>query len=206
MTDVAYIAVDRLIWGDGHIEPGQPVPVEEGRNYAGLLRLGKIARTQAMSDDQMAATLIDLTAERDTLKARVAELEADEEVPPVEIPEGVVPGETPGWPLVVLPFTDEQRELLVGAGISGTFTADELAAKLAELRADVAGDADGDAGSQAAEDGDEADAATGNQPGDGLPSGVRALGGGWFELPDETRVRGRKALNEALAKAKEEAA
>lgn len=38
-----YVACERLRWGDGWIEPGQPVPMgEPGRNYAQLRRLGRI--------------------------------------------------------------------------------------------------------------------------------------------------------------------
>lgn len=36
--------------------------------------------------------------------------------------------------------------------------------------------------------------------GDALPEGVIAEGGGWFLLPDGSKVRGRKAVDAALAK------
>lgn len=199
-----YVAVTRLRWGEGYIEAGDPVPVEEGRNYASLLRLGRIARAKVpgeMTDDEVRADLVKVTAERDALTQRVAELEADEEeIPPVEIPDGVVPGETPGWPLVVLPFTDEQRELLVGAGVSGTFTAHDLRAELDRLReaAAATGDAAGDGDQPPAIEG-----TSGSEGADGegaLPEGVTETSPGWFQLADGTKVHGRKALDEALAK------
>jgi hypothetical protein len=200
MEPVSYVAVDRLAWGDGYIEAGQPVPDEEGRNYDGLLRLGKIARAPvALTDEQAAARIAEITAERDALKAKVAGLEQGEadEVPPVEVPDGVVPGETPGWPLVVLPFTDEQRELMAGAGVSGTFTTDALRAKLDELRAQADG-ADTPDGDDTKRSDASADARAGE---DTLPDGVRDVGHGWFELPDGSKVR-RKDIPARLPEAK----
>jgi len=45
---MAYVAVHRLKWGDGWIEPGEAVPEgERGRNYSHLLRLGMIERVDA---------------------------------------------------------------------------------------------------------------------------------------------------------------
>jgi hypothetical protein len=38
-----YVAVGRLRWGDGWLEPGDRVPLEPGRNYGSLLRHGLIA-------------------------------------------------------------------------------------------------------------------------------------------------------------------
>lgn len=39
-----YIAVKRLRWGTGWIEPGEEVPADQRRNYIGMLRLGQISR------------------------------------------------------------------------------------------------------------------------------------------------------------------
>lgn len=45
--DMSYVAVHRLKWGDGWIEPGEAVPEgEPGRNYAHLLRLGMIQQAE----------------------------------------------------------------------------------------------------------------------------------------------------------------
>lgn len=63
---MGWIALRRLRFGDGHIEPGEPVPHEPGRDYDGMLRVGEIADAGAVDA---------LRAERDALKARVAELE-----------------------------------------------------------------------------------------------------------------------------------
>jgi hypothetical protein len=40
----SFIAIDRLRWEGGWIEPGQPVPTGDGRNYREMLQLGQIAR------------------------------------------------------------------------------------------------------------------------------------------------------------------
>lgn len=37
-----YVAQVRLKWGDGFIEPGEPVPADSGRNYQLLLAQGEI--------------------------------------------------------------------------------------------------------------------------------------------------------------------
>lgn len=49
---MGYMATVPLRFGDGHIMPGEPVPVEQGRNYASLLRRGAIA---VVSDDVQAS-------------------------------------------------------------------------------------------------------------------------------------------------------
>lgn len=160
-----------------------------------MIQLGQIRvvdDTAGLSDEAVLAELNTVKAERDQLKARVAELEADEgeESPPVEIPDGVVPGETPGWPLVVLSLTDEQRDLLAEAGVSGTLTVDELSAKFAELRDDDKDPAD-DSGGQSEADGDD------------LPDGVVETSPGWFQVPGSDRSVRRKDIAAALAEAKE---
>lgn len=84
MADL-YVAVAPLTWGDGDIQPGEPVPAGEvGRDYDGLLRHGLIAKVgshDASSDDaeyvaELETEIESLTAERDALATRVAELEA----------------------------------------------------------------------------------------------------------------------------------
>lgn len=42
-SETTYVACKRLRWGDGYIEPGERVPVEDGRNYELLVRLEHIA-------------------------------------------------------------------------------------------------------------------------------------------------------------------
>lgn len=47
---MAFVATTRLRWGNGWIEPGEPVPEgENGRDYLMLLRLGLIQRPYAVS-------------------------------------------------------------------------------------------------------------------------------------------------------------
>jgi hypothetical protein len=41
-ADTPYVAQTRLKFGDGFIQPGEPVPVVPGRNYAQMLALGEI--------------------------------------------------------------------------------------------------------------------------------------------------------------------
>jgi hypothetical protein len=110
---------------------------------------------------------------------------AEEPDDEIEIPDGVTPGETPGWPLglFVVPLTDEQRAELADAGISGTHTEEDLTALLGALTP--------------AAEGETPD--TPPADGDALPEGVTDLGGGWYQLADgETKVHGRAKLAEAL--------
>lgn len=178
---MGYVALKPLRWGDETIEPGSPVPAgEPGRAYDSMLRLGEIADV-----GEPGAESEELT----TLRARVAELEATEDT--VEVPEGVVPGETPGWPLLVFvaPLTEEQRAALAEAGVSGTHTPEELVDWLAEA-------GDGKHGDGEPVEGDQSPTA------DALPEGVTDLGGGWYQLADGTKAHGRKALDRALNAAK----
>lgn len=46
---MAYIALKNLRFGDGWLAPGDPVPVEPGRNYAGMVRTGLIADAPQVS-------------------------------------------------------------------------------------------------------------------------------------------------------------
>lgn len=109
---MGYVATRRLRFGDGWIEPGEPVPVEEGRNYASLLAHGHIVEAKAtenMSDEELVAEVQRLTAENETLKATPQD--------DVEVPDEVTPGVTPGWPIDAttgepLSLTDEQRSAL----------------------------------------------------------------------------------------------
>jgi hypothetical protein len=50
---MGYVALERLRWGDGWIEPGQPVPADEpGRNYDNAVYLGQIARVPSDDDPE----------------------------------------------------------------------------------------------------------------------------------------------------------
>lgn len=119
-----YVALKNLKWGDGMIAPGEPVPDEEGRSYASLLRTGHIAKVPdaaEMSDAQLAEAYENAAGERDAALKRLADLEG---ATPVDVPDGVTPGETPGWPIDAvtggaLALTDEQRSGLEADGISG---------------------------------------------------------------------------------------
>ncbi len=188
---MAYVATQSLQWGDDTIPAGALVPDDEpGRDYGLMVHLGQIREvddTAGLSDDVVRAELKKVTAERDALQAQLDAAEEDGE--PVVVPDGVVPGETPGWPLVVLPLTDVQRELLAEAEISGTVTLDELRAAidtLVEAKAEEsAGEGDGDQG-----DGDE------------LPEGVVETSPGWFQVPGSDRSVRRRDIAAALAEAK----
>ncbi len=46
---MGYIACEPLKFGDRTILPGEPVPVERGRNYRGMLQRGEI---QVRADEQ----------------------------------------------------------------------------------------------------------------------------------------------------------
>jgi pyruvate/2-oxoglutarate dehydrogenase complex dihydrolipoamide acyltransferase (E2) component len=121
-----YVALKHLKWGDTMIAPGESVPDEEGRNYASLLRTKRIAKvpdSAEMGDAELAEAYEKVTGERDVALARVTEFEAGD-AGPVETPEGVTPGETPGWPIDAvtggpLALTDEQRDGLAADEISG---------------------------------------------------------------------------------------
>jgi hypothetical protein len=128
---MSWLAVERLKWGDGHVEPGEVVPDEPGRDYSGLERHGLIVQVAEGSQGDDGAVLAEVKAALTVAVARAESAEAalaragDDEV---EVPDGVVPGETPGWPLgvFVVPLTDEQRAELAEAGISGTLTHEDL--------------------------------------------------------------------------------
>jgi pyruvate/2-oxoglutarate dehydrogenase complex dihydrolipoamide acyltransferase (E2) component len=131
-----YVALKHLKWGDEMIAPGDTVPEEEGRNYASLLRSGRIAEvkeTEQMTDEELRAVHEKVLAERDELAARVEELKAQLQPTEVDVPEGVVPGETPGWPVDAesggpLALSDEQRATLADKGITGTVAAEDVQA------------------------------------------------------------------------------
>lgn len=209
---MGYVATQPLPWGEDTIPAGASVPADEpGRDYAALLYLGQIREVDdivGLSDDAVRAELKKVTAERDELKGRVDQLEADDEIPTVEVPDGVVPGETPGWPLVVFPLPDDVRALLAEADVSGAVTIDELRETvdlLREAAADGGGGEEGvDGAGQGGGEGDgqqPAPAQTAeNDAADVLPDGVTKARGGWYLLPDGSKVRGREALDEALAK------
>lgn len=70
---MGWIAIERLKWGDGYLEPGDAVPDgEDGRDYAGLERLHQIARSNGPGEGVDAA----LDQARQDLAA--AEKERDE--------------------------------------------------------------------------------------------------------------------------------
>lgn len=52
---MGYIANIPLRFGDGIIEPGEEVPVERGRSYASMLRLGQITIVRDREPDTDAA-------------------------------------------------------------------------------------------------------------------------------------------------------
>ena len=60
-----FIAILPIRFGDKWLQPGDPVPMERGRNYGSMVRLGQIAEVRD------GALLLDrnyrLTARRDTL-------------------------------------------------------------------------------------------------------------------------------------------
>jgi hypothetical protein len=39
-----YVALQHLKWGDGYLEPGDPVPIEAGRHYGHMVRNGQISQ------------------------------------------------------------------------------------------------------------------------------------------------------------------
>lgn len=198
---MAYVARVHLTWGEGTIAPGEPVPEEEGRDYASLVRAGRIAEVHApeeMSDEQLAAEVKRLTE-------RVEELTA-----PPEVPEDVTSGETPGWPVdesgEPYKLPDEVRQLI--AHLEGEVDRLEDVVASTESEEGSPGEAEGDSTTKA-----EAEkAASGGEEGSkeasdgdpGLPEGVKALGGGFYVLPDGSKVRGRKAVEKALASTTEE--
>lgn len=59
-----YEALAELRFGDEYISPGQPVPEEEGRDYAALLRLGLIREVPAAPGGQGAALEVTLGQEK----------------------------------------------------------------------------------------------------------------------------------------------
>lgn len=120
---MAFVALKRLKWGDRFIEIGEPVPEDEpGRNYNGLLLSHSIAGADGPDGaDQFAEAIARANADRDAALKRVADLEGTS---PIHVPDGITPGETPGWPIDavtggVLALTDEQRQSLEADGISG---------------------------------------------------------------------------------------
>lgn len=66
------VAIERLRWGDGYIEPGEPVPEgEAGRDYNALVRLHQAAEVVEHPD------LSALEAERDEAVTRAEKAEAE---------------------------------------------------------------------------------------------------------------------------------
>lgn len=120
---------------------------------------------RAMDDEQLVATFLDTFAEvfergEDRLEEAITEEQAERmaelyskvgeedsgEDGEVEVPDGVVPGETPGWPIVngvVVDLPDEVREQLAAVDLTGEAAepfegyaaagADDVIAKVAEL-------------------------------------------------------------------------
>lgn len=79
-----YVAARTLVWGDGNIAPGEPVPAgEPGRNYGLLERMGDII---AVEDDLCDDAESDLGADSE---------ESDDDDEYVEIPDE---WEQLGWP------------------------------------------------------------------------------------------------------------
>lgn len=124
---MGYVALKRLKWGDRFIEPGEAVPDgDEGRSYQSLVfhgQIGPLKDPDEMSDAELTAEVERLTMERDEACERIEELEAGDSTE-VEVPDGVTPGETPGWPIDIttgdpVDLTDDQRTALAEKGISG---------------------------------------------------------------------------------------
>lgn len=84
----------------------------------------------------------------------------------------------PDGPHLIVTLSDEQQVKLSELGVEGTVSFDDLDAALTLADED--------------EDGASGDDAP-------LPEGVKETGAGWFELPDGTKVRGREAVDAALA-------
>ncbi len=57
-----FVALVRLPWGDGFVEPGEPVPYEAGRNYTGLLKRRQIAEAAVSAAAADPAPLTPATA------------------------------------------------------------------------------------------------------------------------------------------------
>lgn len=119
-----YVALKHLKWGDTMIAPGESVPDEEGRSYASLLRTKRIAKvpdSAEMGDAELAEAYEKVEGERDAGLKRLADLEDET---PVEVPDDVTVGETPGWPInavtgTALDLTEEQRTALAADEMSG---------------------------------------------------------------------------------------
>lgn len=65
-----YVALKRQRFGEAHLAPGDEVPVEEGRNYNLMLRMGLIADVEATGLSEEGAAQA-----QGALKARIAKLE-----------------------------------------------------------------------------------------------------------------------------------
>lgn len=201
---MAYVARVHLKWGDGTIAPGEPVPEEEGRDYASLVRHGRIAEVGApenMSDEELVTEVARLTKQVDELTA------------PVQVPDDVTLGETQGWPVDAesgepykLPdevrqlISDLETEVAVLHGELGRETADTEGSQPGAKASGEGSEDDPDSTEASTESGDtEKEPESTSSGAAGLPEGVKPLGGGYYELPDGSKVRGRKALDDALA-------
>ena len=51
-----YIALEEIVFGHDRIAPGQPVPVEAGRDYASMERLGQIREVGVVAPQQDASS------------------------------------------------------------------------------------------------------------------------------------------------------
>jgi hypothetical protein len=112
LTERLYKTADDEIVREGHPDaafvyrgPGRKIPMEQA------IELGLISKKEASS--------------------KAKEEPAKEDGDTVTVPDGVVPGETPGWPVApdsgeLLELTDEQREALEERGISGTIAAEDV--------------------------------------------------------------------------------
>lgn len=48
---MGFVAIQPLKFGDGWLQPGEPVPVEKGRNYRMMLQRGEIAAVADENDE-----------------------------------------------------------------------------------------------------------------------------------------------------------
>lgn len=118
LTERLYKTADGEIVKEGHPDaafvyrgPGRKIPMDQA------IELGLISKKDA--------------------GAKTKEEPAKDDGDTVTVPDGVVPGETPGWPVAfdsgeLLELTDEQRAALAEHEISGTISAEDVDAVIAE--------------------------------------------------------------------------
>lgn len=132
-----------------------------------------------------------------------AEAKAETETPaePVEVPEGVVPGETPGWPVDAetgepLQLTDEQREQVAALDPPLTDPVDDFDALLARLESNAASGAEGSPAHDSAHGGSESPSSSASapvtdvSPGDVVPIARTSESTWWCPVCDHSQLHG----------------